>query len=109
MATLTFLAIVTTVVVLAFDFTNGFHDSSNMVATVVASNAMTPRQAVVLVGTFHFLGLLLGATAVANTIGGVVELGGVGVEQSTLIGLAGLAGAIVRNLITWWRGLPSSS
>jgi PiT family inorganic phosphate transporter len=62
------------VAVIVFDFTNGFHDASNMIATLVASRAMTPAQSVALVGVFIFLGPLLGGTAVANTIGGFVDL-----------------------------------
>jgi PiT family inorganic phosphate transporter len=103
------LAVVTVVVVLAFDFTNGFHDSSNMVASVVASNAMTPRQAVAVVGAFHFIGPILGGTAVANTIGGIVRLDDLPDTTSLVVLLCGLAGAIGWNLFTWWKGLPSSS
>ena len=62
------LAVASVIVILLFDVTNGFHDASNMIATVVASRAMSPVQAVILVGTFHFIGQLLGGTAVANTI-----------------------------------------
>jgi len=63
------LAVVAVIVVLIFDYTNGFHDASNIIATVIASRAMTPVQAVIIVATFEFLGPLLGGTAVANTIG----------------------------------------
>ena len=69
MDTLFLLAVATVVVVLVFDYTNGFHDAANIVATVIASRAMTPAQAVIIVGIFEFLGPLLGGTAVANTIG----------------------------------------
>ncbi len=62
------------VIVLFFDYTNGFHDAANIVATIIASRAMTPAQAVVVVGVFEFLGPLLGGTAVANTIGKFVDL-----------------------------------
>jgi hypothetical protein len=61
-------------IVLFFDYTNGFHDAANIVATIIASRAMTPAQAVVVVGVFEFLGPLLGGTAVANTIGKFVDL-----------------------------------
>jgi inorganic phosphate transporter, PiT family len=103
------LVVVTVVVVLVFDFTNGFHDASNIVASVVASNAMTPRQAVVIVGAFHFIGPFLGGTAVANTIGGVVRLDDVGNVPAIATLLCGLVGAIGWNVVTWWKGLPSSS
>ena len=95
--------------VLAFDYTNGFHDAANAVATVIASRAMTPAQAVLVVGVFEFLGPLLGGTAVANTIGGFVYLGDLPVTLSLGVVLAALIGAIAWNLLTWWRGIPSSS
>jgi PiT family inorganic phosphate transporter len=109
MSTLIVLAIVAVVVVLIFDFTNGFHDAANVVATVIASNAMTPRQAVVVVGIFEFLGPVLGGTAVANTIGGIVQLSDIRPESALLIVVSGLTGSILWNLLTWWRGIPSSS
>ena len=70
------LAVIAVIVVLIFDYTNGFHDASNIVATVIASHAMTPIQAVLLVATFEFLGPLLGGTAVANTIGSFIDVSG---------------------------------
>lgn len=103
------LALSTVVVVLLFDYTNGFHDAANIVATVIASRAMTPVQAVVIVGVFEFLGPLLGGTAVANTIGKFVSLDGVVPLLSLSILLCGLLGAIVWNLATWYFGIPSSS
>jgi len=107
--TLFLLAVVTVVIVLVFDYTNGFHDAANIVATVIASRAMTPAQAVVIVGVFEFLGPLLGGTAVANTIGKFVALEGVAPVLSLSILLCGLIGAIVWNLATWYFGIPSSS
>jgi PiT family inorganic phosphate transporter len=109
MEMVTALAIATIVVVLLFDYTNGFHDASNIVATVIASRAMTPIQAVILVAIFEFLGPLLGGTAVANTIGKFIDLGGLASVTSMVIILAGVVGAIVWNLGTWWLGIPSSS
>ena len=103
------LAIVSVIVILLFDLTNGFHDASNMIATVVASRAMTPVQAVLVVGTFHFIGPLLGGTAVANTIGKFVDVSSLEVVVSLAIILCGLSGAIFWNLLTWWFGIPSSS
>jgi PiT family inorganic phosphate transporter len=103
------LAIITVVIVLLFDYTNGFHDAANIVATVIASRAMTPVQAVVIVGVFEFLGPLLGGTAVANTIGKFVTLDGVLPTLSLAILVCGLLGAIVWNLATWYFGIPSSS
>lgn len=109
METLLLLAVVTVVVVLVFDYTNGFHDAANIVATVIASRAMTPAQAVLIVGVFEFLGPLLGGTAVANTIGKFVMLDGVLPVLSLAVLLCGLLGAIVWNLATWYFGIPSSS
>ena len=109
MSTLLILTILTVVIVLFFDYTNGFHDAANIVATIIASRAMTPIQAVLVVGTFEFLGPLLGGTAVANTIGKFVTLGDVQAVLSLAILISGLIGAIVWNLATWWLGIPSSS
>ncbi|MBS1145300.1 MAG: anion permease [Proteobacteria bacterium] len=109
MDTLFLLAVATVVIVLVFDYTNGFHDAANIVATVIASRAMTPAQAVIIVGIFEFLGPLLGGTAVANTIGKFVALDGVAPILSLSILLCGLIGAIVWNLGTWYFGIPSSS
>lgn len=103
------LAVVSVIVILLFDVTNGFHDASNMIATVVASRAMTPIQAVVVVGTFHFIGPILGGTAVANTIGKFIDVSSLDVVVSLTIILCGLSGAIFWNILTWWFGIPSSS
>jgi PiT family inorganic phosphate transporter len=103
------LAIATIVIVLVFEYTNGFHDASNIIATVIASRAMTPVQAVGLVAVFEFLGPILGGTAVANTIGKFIDVGGLPEVFSLLIILSGVTGAIVWNVATWWFGIPSSS
>lgn len=92
-----------------FDFTNGFHDTANMAASVVACGAMTPNQAILLVSAFTFLGPLLGGTAVANTLGGFVKLDALPSATAVVVLLSGAIGAILLNLVTWWRGLPSSS
>jgi inorganic phosphate transporter, PiT family len=106
---LTLLALLAIVIVLLFDFTNGFHDAANIIATVIASRAMAPISAVAVVAFFEFLGPLLGGTAVANTIGKFVDLSGLPGTLSLTVLVSGLAGAIVWNLFTWWRGIPSSS
>jgi len=103
------LAIATIVVVLLFDYTNGFHDASNIVATVIASRAMTPIQAVIVVAFFEFLGPLVVGTAVANTIGSFIDVSGLASVDSLIIIMAGITGAIAWNLGTWWIGIPSSS
>lgn len=91
---------------LTFALTNGFHDASNAIATLVATRGATPAQAVVLSAVFNMGGAVLLGTAVADTIGGIVT-----VPQSQMVSVvgAGLAGATVWNVLTWWRGLPSSS
>jgi PiT family inorganic phosphate transporter len=91
---------------LVFDVTNGLHDSANAVAALVATRAARPGQALAWVSIFHVLGPLLAGTAVANTIGGVVQVGPSDVVP--VVGAA-LTGAVVWNLVTWRVGLPSSS
>jgi PiT family inorganic phosphate transporter len=105
------LALITLAVLLvvAFDFTNGFHDASNMVATIVASRALTPGQAILMISLFSFLGPLLGGTAVADTIGGFVRLDDVDRATALALILSGLGGAVLWNLLTWRWALPSSS
>lgn len=103
------LALSTIIVVLVFEYTNGFHDAANIIATVIASRAMTPVQAVLVVAFFEFLGPLLGGTAVANTIGKFVTLDDLGQVMALSVVLCGLLGAIAWNLLTWWYGIPSSS
>ncbi len=91
---------------LAFALTNGFHDASNAIATLVATRGATPGQAVVLSALFNMAGAVFLGTAVADTIGGIVT-----VPQGQMVSVvgAGLAGATAWNVLTWWRGLPSSS
>ena len=91
---------------LAFALTNGFHDAANAIATLVATRGALPRQAVVLSAVFNMLGALLVGTAVADTIAGIVTVSGA--EAVVVIG-SGALGAVLWNLLTWWRGLPSSS
>ena len=102
------LAIVIAVVVVAlvFDYTNGFHDAANAIATSVSTRALTPRVALVLAAVMNFVGALLGQK-VAHTVSDTIAppAGNAGL----IIVLAGLLGAIAWNLITWYFGLPSSS
>jgi PiT family inorganic phosphate transporter len=93
-------------VALGFDFVNGFHDAANSIATVVSTGVLSPRWAVVWAATFNFIAFLVFGTAVAATIAKDV------VDPSVLsmgVIFAGLIGAIVWNLITFWLGLPTSS
>ncbi|GAA1503765.1 inorganic phosphate transporter [Nocardioides humi] len=110
------LAIVIAVVViaLAFDYTNGFHDAANAIATSVSTRALTPRIALTLAALMNFIGALLGQE-VAKTVADVITIEDrsgtllVGVNHGLVIVMAGLLGAIIWNLITWYFGLPSSS
>ena len=104
-----FFVVLVTLMVLVYDFTNGFQDAANMISSVIASRAMTPGQSVLLVGTFTFLGPIFGGTAVANTIGKFVTLDGLPPQLSLTVIVCGLFAGIFWNLITWWRGMPSSS
>jgi PiT family inorganic phosphate transporter len=101
----TFLLAAVIVVGLAFDFTNGFHDTANYVATWVGTRAVTPRLAVAISAAANLAGAFV-TTAVAKTVGqGIIDTG-LATEKTVL---AALFGAIVWNLVTWWQGLPSSS
>jgi inorganic phosphate transporter, PiT family len=101
------LVLVVVLFALVFEYINGFHDTANSIATVVATKVLTPTQAVMLAAGTNLFGALTG-TAVAKTISsGLVDTAVVDVGADVLI--CALSGAIVWNLITWWRGLPSSS
>jgi inorganic phosphate transporter, PiT family len=99
--------VVVIVVALVFDYTNGFHDAANAIATSVATRALAPRTALLMAAVMNLIGAFLG-TEVASTVGsGIID------PPQELTGLitvlAALVGAIAWNLITWWFGLPSSS
>ncbi|MEU6341430.1 inorganic phosphate transporter [Streptomyces sp. NPDC046977] len=102
---ITFLVAVVIVTALAFDFTNGFHDTANAMATSIATGALRPRTAVLISGVLNIVGAFL-STEVAKTISG-------GIVDDTLVTpgmiFAGLVGAVLWNLMTWLLGLPSSS
>ncbi|MGW2932045.1 anion permease [Streptomyces sp. NPDC001156] len=102
---ITFLVAAVIVTALAFDFTNGFHDTANAMATSIATGALKPRTAVLISGVLNIVGAFL-STEVAKTISG-------GIVDDTLVTpgmiFAGLVGAILWNLLTWLVGLPSSS
>ncbi|BBX74985.1 inorganic phosphate transporter [Mycobacterium shinjukuense] len=100
-----FLLIIVVVTALAFDFTNGFHDTGNAMATSIASGALAPKAAVVLSAVLNLIGAFL-STAVAATIAkGLIDANLVTLE----LVFAGLVGGIVWNLLTWLLGIPSSS
>ncbi|MBX3690486.1 inorganic phosphate transporter [Dokdonella sp.] len=101
------LVLLVVLIALAFEYINGFHDTANSIATVVATKVLSPGQAVLLAATTNLIGALAG-TAVAKTIAaGLVDTQVVTVTPMVLI--CALLGAIIWNLITWWWGLPSSS
>ncbi|MEU5534446.1 inorganic phosphate transporter [Streptomyces sp. NPDC020362] len=105
MGSVSFLLIVVVLTALAFDFTNGFHDTANSMATSVATGALRPRLAVAVAGVLNLVGAFL-STAVARTVsGGIVD----DAKVSLVMIFAGLVGAILWNLMTWLAGLPSSS
>src|SRR2546421_5136666 len=98
--------VIVIVIALAFDYTNGFHDAANSIATVVATRVLSPRLAVAWAAFFNFAAFLVFGTKIASTIAkGVVD------QHVLTIGVvfAGLIGAIGWNLITFYLGLPSSS
>jgi len=101
------LVLVVVFAALVFEFINGFHDTANSIATVVATKVLSPGQAVMLAATMNLIGAFMG-TAVAKTIAsGLVDTAVVDVTAQVL--LCALLGGISWNLITWWLGLPSSS
>ncbi|WP_433015405.1 anion permease [Kribbella sp. CA-294648] len=101
------LVIAVVVIALTFDYTNGFHDAANAIATSVSTRALTPRVALVMAAVMNFVGALLG-TEVADTVGkGIINVP-TG-EHGLVVVIAALVGAITWNLITWYFGLPSSS
>jgi inorganic phosphate transporter, PiT family len=100
------LLIITVAVALVFDFLNGFHDAANSIATVVSTRVLSPKLAVIWAAFFNFVAAFLLGTAVAKTIGkGMIRLD----DVTQYVVIAGLVGAIVWDLLTWWWGLPTSS
>jgi PiT family inorganic phosphate transporter len=101
------LLFIIVIIALTFDFTNGFHDAANAIATTVATKALRARQALVLAAVGNLVGAFI-SEGVAKTVGkGVID-----VESSNaglIVVMAALLGAIAWNLLTWWKGLPSSS
>ncbi|MEU7871115.1 inorganic phosphate transporter [Dactylosporangium sp. NPDC049140] len=99
------LAVIT--VALIFDYTNGFHDAANAIATSVSTRALTPRAGLIMAALGNFIGAHLGGHVAATVGGGIIDpptgMGGLGIV------FAGVVGAIAWNLVTWYFGLPSSS
>ncbi|WP_022890969.1 inorganic phosphate transporter [Agromyces italicus] len=106
---LTLIVVLVIALALFFDFTNGFHDTANAMATPIATGALKPKTAVTLAALLNLVGAFL-STEVAKTIsGGIIKEGDGGVLITPELIFAGLIGAIVWNMITWLLGLPSSS
>ncbi len=93
------------VVGLGFDFTNGFHDTGNAMATSIATGALGPRVAVALSGVLNLVGAFLSLSVAATIANGLVQTG----KVTVVVVLAGLCGGIIWNLVTWFFGIPSSS
>jgi inorganic phosphate transporter, PiT family len=100
-----FLLIIVVVTALAFDFTNGFHDTANAMATSIASGALKPKQAVALSAVLNLIGAFLSTTVAATIAKGLIDSSVVTLE----LVFAGLVGGVVWNLLTWLLGIPSSS
>src|SRR3954447_10503317 len=105
MASALVLLLIVVALALAFDYINGFHDTANAVATVVSTNVLPGRTAVLLAGVFNFVGAFAGV-GVAKTIGGDITAAA---EITQTVVAAALLGAILWNLLTWYYGIPSSS
>ncbi|MFF2390616.1 anion permease [Agromyces sp. NPDC058104] len=106
---LTLIVVLVIALALFFDFTNGFHDTANAMATPIATGALKPKTAVTLAALLNLVGAFL-STEVAKTIsGGIIKEGDGGVLITPELIFAGLIGAIVWNMVTWLLGLPSSS
>ncbi|WP_053227687.1 inorganic phosphate transporter [Solirubrobacter soli] len=99
------IVVLVVAVALVFDFTNGFHDTANAMATTIATGALKPRVAVGVAAILNFVGAFISITVAATVAKGIVDAG---VVTPTAI-FAGLIGAITWNLVTWWFGIPSSS
>ena len=104
------LVVIIIIAALAFDYTNGFHDAANSIATVVATRVLSPGLAVIWAGFFNFIAVVVFGTAVAKTIGGdMINIAVIPADDRLYVLLAGVLGAIAWNLITWYFGLPTSS
>jgi PiT family inorganic phosphate transporter len=101
----TLLLVIVVATALAFDFTNGFHDTANVVASSISTRALAPRTAITLASILNFVGAFISLKVAATVATGIIEAG----QVTEMIAFAGLLGAIIWNLVTWAYGLPSSS
>jgi PiT family inorganic phosphate transporter len=102
------IVVVTVAVALLFDVINGFHDAANSIATIVSTRVMSPRMAVLWAAFFNFVAMFVFAPKVADTVSKIVRVKSEDPVYVYVV-LAGLIGAIVWDLLTWWWGLPTSS
>src|SRR4051812_241933 len=110
MTTTIVMASLIVLVALVFDFTNGFHDAANSIATVVSTRVLSPRYAVIWAAIFNFIAFAIFGTRVAKTIGGdLVRIDLIQQDLRLYVLCCGLVGAVIWNLITWYLGLPTSS
>ena len=110
MTTTVAIALTIVLIALVFDFTNGFHDAANSIATVVSTRVLSPRYAVIWAAIFNFVAFAIFGTRVAKTIGGdLVRIDLIRENVRLYVLCSGLLGAIIWNLITWYLGLPTSS
>lgn len=104
------LVVIIIALALVFDYVNGFHDAANSIATVVATRVLSPGAAVAWAAFFNFIAFVVFGTAVAKTIGGdMVNIAVIPGNDQLFVLLAGVIGAVIWNLITWYLGLPTSS
>src|SRR5437764_5446293 len=101
----TLLLVVVVITAVGFDFTNGFHDTANVVASAISTRALSPRSAVTLAAILNFAGAFVSLKVAATVATGIIDAG----QITETIAFAGLVGAIAWNLITWYFALPSSS
>jgi inorganic phosphate transporter, PiT family len=99
------LLVIVVITALAFDFTNGFHDTANVVASAISTRALSPRAAIALASVLNFAGAFISLKVAATIATGIINAG----QVTETIAFAGLLGAICWNLLTWMFGLPSSS
>ena len=90
---------------LVFDYINGFHDAANSIATIVATKVLTPFQAVMWAAFFNFMAYWVFGFGVADTVAKTAHTGSI----DLIVILSGVVAAIIWNLLTWWKGIPSSS
>src|SRR5574339_334450 len=103
--TMLIMLVLVIVAALVFDYINGFHDTANAIATCVSTRALSIRGAIIMAAVLNFAGAMI-STKVAKTIGkGIVDAG----DVTQMVVLAGIMGAIIWDLVTWYWGLPSSS